>query len=77
MTGDEQVFEPDLTQDEVRRRAHLLAALGPDWDPVAVLEGEEEAYALLYSNLDPEQQKVYELLVRAGVLPRGAGQEAA
>ncbi|GAA1069035.1 hypothetical protein GCM10009665_75670 [Kitasatospora nipponensis] len=62
-------FAVDLTVEETRRRAQVLAALGPQWDPVAVLRGEDEAYALLYSNLDPEQQRTYDELVAAGVLP--------
>ncbi|WP_037918350.1 DUF6400 family protein [Actinacidiphila yeochonensis] len=62
-------FAIDLTFEEARRRAEVLAALGPDWDPVAALTGEQEAYALLYSNLDAEQQRTYDLLVAAGVLP--------
>lgn len=62
-------FTVDLTFEEARRRAEVLTALGPDWDPVAALRGEQEAYALLYSNLDAEQQRTYDLLVAAGVLP--------
>jgi hypothetical protein len=63
-------FTIDLTFEEARRRAEVVAALGPDWDPVAALRGEEEAHALLYSGLDAEQQRTYDLLVEAGVLPR-------
>ncbi|MFD8966733.1 DUF6400 family protein [Streptomyces sp. NPDC059568] len=62
-------FTIDLTIEEARRRAEVVVALGPDWDPVAVLRGEDEAYALLYSGLDAEQQRTYDLLVAAGVLP--------
>jgi hypothetical protein len=62
-------FEMDLTSDEARRRAEVVAALGPDWDPVEVLRGEDEAYALLYSGLDTGQQRLYDMLVEAGVLP--------
>lgn len=62
-------FAIDLTFEEGRRRAEVVAALGPDWDPVAVLRGEDEAHALLYSGLDAEQQRTYDLLVAAGVLP--------
>ncbi|MFI0942094.1 DUF6400 family protein [Streptomyces sp. NPDC021020] len=65
-------FSLDLTRDEVRRRAEVVAALGPDWDPVEVLRGEAEAYALLYSGLDAEQQRIHDELVAAGVLPGGA-----
>ncbi|HEV7826908.1 MAG TPA: DUF6400 family protein [Mycobacteriales bacterium] len=68
------VFELDLTSHEMRRRTEILRALGPDWDPVEVLRGEEEAYALLYSDLDPEQQEIYDRLVLAGVLA-GMGDE--
>lgn len=59
----------DLTFDESRRRAEVVAALGPEWDPVEALRGEDEAYALLYSGLDAEQQRTYDMLVAAGVLP--------
>ncbi|MFF1838718.1 DUF6400 family protein [Streptomyces sp. NPDC058231] len=62
-------FTIDLTFEEARRRAEVVAALGPDWDPMATLRGEDEAYALLYSGLDAEQQRTYDLLVAAGVLP--------
>ncbi|MET9961403.1 DUF6400 family protein [Streptomyces sp. NPDC006326] len=72
-------FDLDFTAHEMERRAQVLAALGPDWDPVEVMRGEEEAYDLLYSGLDAEQQRVYEELVAAGVLPRreGGGRAAA
>ncbi|MFE4368359.1 DUF6400 family protein [Streptomyces sp. NPDC056835] len=63
-------FTIDLTFEEARRRAEVVAALGSDWDPVAALRGEDEAYALLYSGLDAEQRRIYDLLVAAGVLPR-------
>ncbi|MCV7435750.1 hypothetical protein H7K35_00865 [Mycobacterium seoulense] len=62
-------FAYDLTLDEARRRSAVLEAMGDDWDPVAVLAEEETAYDMLYSNLDAEQQRVYDELVRAGVLP--------
>ncbi|MFF6783421.1 DUF6400 family protein [Streptomyces sp. NPDC012510] len=70
-------FTVDLSSHEMLRRAHVLDALGSDWDPVAALRGEEEAYELLYSGLGPEQQRVYDELVAAGVLPRGGGGHAA
>ncbi|MGW7031563.1 DUF6400 family protein [Streptomyces xanthophaeus] len=71
-------FSVDLTAHEVLRRAQVMAALGPDWDPVEVLRGEEDAYRLLYSGLDAEQQRTYEDLVAGGVLPaRGGGRAAA
>ncbi|MER7132807.1 DUF6400 family protein [Streptosporangium saharense] len=68
------VVEIDLTLEEARRRAAVMEALGDDWDPIAVMRGEEEAYDLLYSGLDERQQEIYDTLVAAGVLPyRGAG----
>lgn len=70
-------FDLDFSAHEMERRAHVLAALGPDWDPVEVLRGEEEAWDLLYSGLDAEQQRVYEQLVAAGVLPPREGGRAA
>jgi hypothetical protein len=67
-------FAYDLTLDEARRRAAVLAAIGDDWDPVEVLAQEDRAYAMLYSGLDDEQQRLYDDLVVAGVLPdRAAG----
>ncbi len=62
-------FAYDLTLDEVRRRTVVLAAIGADWDPVRALAEEEKAYAMLYSNLDAEQQRHYDNLVSAEVLP--------
>jgi uncharacterized protein DUF6400 len=62
-------FSYDLTLDEARRRAAVLEAIGDDWDPVAVLAEEERAYEMLYSGLDAEQQRIYDELVTAGVLP--------
>ncbi|MEV7426239.1 MULTISPECIES: DUF6400 family protein [unclassified Streptomyces] len=70
-------FDIDLTFEEARRRTEVVAALGPDWDPVAALRGEDEAYALLYSGLDAEQQRTYDMLVAAGVLPGGERGRAA
>lgn len=62
-------FAYDLTLDEARRRTAMLQAIGNDWDPIAVLAEEEAAYDMLYSNLDEEQQRIYDELVGAGVLP--------
>jgi len=70
-------FAYDLTLDEARRRSAMLEAMGDDWDPIAVLGEEQRAYDLLYSNLDEEQQRVYEQLVRAGVLPERTAARAA
>lgn len=62
-------FVYDLTLDEARRRSAVLEAIGEDWDPIRALAEEEQAYAMLYSNLDAEQQRYYDELVSAGVLP--------
>jgi hypothetical protein len=62
-------FAYNLTLDEARRRSAVLEAIGDDWDPIAVLAEEQKAYDMLYSDLDEEQQRVYDELVRAGVLP--------
>ena len=62
-------FAYDLTLDEARRRAAVLEAIGDDWDPVEVLAQEDRAWAMLYSNLDDDQQRIYYDLVAAGVLP--------
>lgn len=70
-------FAYDLTFDEVRRRTAVLEAIGDDWDPVRALVEEEKAYAMLYSDLDAEQQRHYDNLVRAGVLPERAVDRAA
>jgi hypothetical protein len=70
----ELLFAYDLTLDEARRRAAVLEAIGQDWDPIAVLDEELQAYEMLYSGLDAEQQRIYDELVAAGVLPdRTAG----
>jgi hypothetical protein len=66
---NELSFAYDLTLDEARRRTAVLEAIGDDWDPIAVLAEEQRAYDMLYSNLDAEQQKIYDELVAAGVLP--------
>jgi hypothetical protein len=66
-------FAYDLTLDEARRRAAVLEAIGDSWDPIAVLAEEDEAYDMLYSDLDDEQRRVYDELVSAGVLPDRGG----
>ncbi len=66
-------FDIDLTREEARRQAEVVAALGAEWDPLAVIEGEREAYRMLYSGLDAEQSEVYRRLVAAGVLPGREG----
>ncbi|MFF4487795.1 DUF6400 family protein [Streptomyces sp. NPDC001544] len=71
-------FAVDLSAHEMLRRTHVMSALGTGWDPAAALRGEEEAYELLYSGLSEEQQRLYDELVSAGVLPaRGGGHAAA
>lgn len=62
-------FAYDMTLDEARRRSAVLEAIGEDWDPIAVLADEQKAYDMLYSGLDAEQQRIYDGLVSAGVLP--------
>jgi hypothetical protein len=66
------VYQMDLGSDELRRRTEILNAT-PDWDPAEQLAGEDEAYALLYSQLDAEQEATHRALVAAGVLPPRAG----
>jgi len=70
-------FAYDLTLDEARRRTAVLEAIGDDWDPVAVLAEEDKAYDMLYANLDDEQQRIYDELVSAGVLPERAADRVA
>ena len=62
-------FAHDLTLDEARRRTAVLEAIGDDWDPIQVLADEELAWDMLYSGLDDDQQRIYDELVREGVLP--------
>lgn len=62
-------FAYDLTLDEARRRSAVLEAIGHDWDPITALAQEQRAEEMLYANLDDEQQRIYDDLVRAGVLP--------
>ena len=62
-------FAYDLTLDEARRRSAVLEAIGDQWDPIAVMAEEQRAEEMLYSDLDDEQQRIYDDLVRAGVLP--------
>jgi hypothetical protein len=62
-------FVYDLTLDEARRRTAVLEAVGDDWDPIAVLAEEQRAHDMLYSDLDADQQRIYDDLVAAGVLP--------
>ena len=66
-------FAYDMTLDEARRRTAVLEAIGDDWDPVAVLAEEDRAYDMLYADLDEEQQRIYDELVSAGVLPDRGG----
>jgi hypothetical protein len=69
-------FAYDLTLDEVRRRSAVLEAIG-DWDPIAVLADEQKAHDMLYSGLDEDQQRIYDELVEAGVLPDRTGNRVA
>jgi ribonucleotide reductase beta subunit family protein with ferritin-like domain len=67
--ADHLAFAYDLTLDEARRRAAIVEAIGDHWDPAEVLAQEDRAYAMLYSDLDDDQQRIYDGLVAAGVLP--------
>jgi Family of unknown function (DUF6400) len=67
--GNHLAFAYDLTLDEARRRSAVLEAIGDDWDPVEVLAQEDRAWAMLYSDLDDDQQRIYDDLVAAEVLP--------
>ena len=62
-------FTYDLTVDEIRRRRIVLDAMGDQWDPAQALAEEDMACRMLYSDLDDDQQRVCDELVRAGVLP--------
>jgi Family of unknown function (DUF6400) len=64
---DHTAYVFDLTVNEQRRLAAVLDAT-PDFDPVTVFAAEAEAYRMLYSGLDAEQQAAYQLLVDAGAL---------
>jgi Family of unknown function (DUF6400) len=67
--GGHFAYAYDLTLDEARRRTAVLEAIGEDWDPVRVLAEEERAWDMLYGGLDGDQQRIYNQLVSAGVLP--------
>jgi len=60
-------FRLDIGDDHERLALVLEASAGL-YDPIALLEGEREAHRLLYSNLDAEQQAIYDELRAAGVL---------
>jgi hypothetical protein len=67
--GSEAVdFHVDLAAHEATRLAAVLSGCEGTYDPAQVLLDESEAHRLLYSNLDAEQQKIYDGLVAAGVL---------
>ena len=66
-------FDVDLTAHEGTRLAAVLEDLGSDWDSTEIYQGETEAYRMLYSGLDSEQQSIYHTLVANGVLPRIPG----
>lgn len=62
-------FTIDLSAHEAARLAAVLDALGSRWDPAEVYTGEAEARRALYTNLDPDQQATYDVLLADGVLP--------
>jgi hypothetical protein len=55
-------FDVDLTSHELARRAAVLAAMGDTWDVASVMAAEQEAEEMLYANLDPHQQIIYNQL---------------
>jgi hypothetical protein len=61
-------FTIDLTIHEGTRLAAVLDSLGSHWDPAEIYAGEAEAHRMLYSNLDPDQQATYDVLIAAGAL---------
>ena len=67
------VFEIDFTEMELTRQAEVRNALEGDYDEIAAMQQEELAYAMLFANLDADQQAVYAELVRHGVLPAREG----
>ncbi|MGH3772360.1 MAG: DUF6400 family protein [Pseudonocardiaceae bacterium] len=62
-------FSIDLTAHEAARLAAVLGALGSSWDPTEIYTGEAQARRMLYTNLDPDQQATYDVLIAGGVLP--------
>lgn len=62
-------FTVDLTSHETARLAAVLDAMGDTYDPDVVLENERSAHLMLYGGLDKDQQRVYDELVTAGILP--------
>lgn len=62
-------FVFDLTSYEAARLAAVLDAMGDGYEPDAVLANEMSARRMLYSGLDESQQRIYDELVIAGVLP--------
>ena len=69
LNSQEQRFTYDITLDEARRRAHVVEAIGDNWDPAEALADEERAYDMLYSGLDGNQVRIYRSLMAAGLLP--------
>jgi hypothetical protein len=67
----------DLSVDEARRRSAILDAIGDDWDPIRALAQETQAHEPLYFDLNPDQQRIYNELVSAGVLPDRTADRAA
>ncbi|MFJ2598462.1 DUF6400 family protein [Streptomyces erythrochromogenes] len=70
-------FTIDLTPQEALRRTQLTQTPDPHWNPIEVLHGEETAYNLLYSRLNPQQQALYNNLPTAGILPTPGNSHAA
>ncbi len=58
----------DVGQEDLNRRSLVIEAMGDEFDPAEILQDEQEADELLFSNLDAEQQETYDMLVREGVI---------
>ena len=61
-------FTLDLAAHEQTRVAAVLSAAGDQLDLVDMYYNECDATRMLYSGLSPEQWKIYDQLVAAGVL---------
>ncbi|MEU6837246.1 DUF6400 family protein [Streptomyces rubiginosohelvolus] len=58
-----------VSAEEARRRAEVVAALGPDRDPVAALRSENGPTPCSIRAWTPSSSAVTDRLVAAGVLP--------
>lgn len=65
-SGTMEKFVINLDDHEIERRALMAHAMKADNDLWAA---EAKAWTMLYSDLDAEQQRVYDMLVEQGVIP--------